>query len=599
MHFGLKRVIATTSAAIIAVTALTGTITASAVDIIASGQCGESVNWTLDSDGVLTISGNGPMYQENYFSYDAWTYSKYANQIKELKFEDGITEIGTSAFCGWFSAHTEYPKLTKVSLPSTLKKIGWYAFKYINMEEIFFPKSLTYIGEGAFAYTQLQSINLHEDMSIGGCAFSGIDTLKEVTIPKNITFLKTGISGQGMARAHSTFSNCTGLEKIIIEDGQNGLVQNLCKGCTSLKTVIIGGNVDYISTQTFDNCPSLSDMYFYTPDLSTIEAKGANNGNNESIDSKSNPTYYVIKDSKTETTLRNAGYLTDDNVVYIASEDDINKLNEAIEKNADTSKFTEDYIKKLTDAVSSGKEIIDKYDNDKFSGITLDEVNKSLNVLENPEYIPSNYTSVDEAIAKADKLDLSKYTDESVKALQEAINAVEKNLDITDQDKVNAFAKAIEDAIKGLVEKKSNSNTPNNSGTSKNPNVKPATSVPITTRSPSQVAKDRKNAENKVKQAKITKLKAKSKSKKKITVSWRKVKKAVGYEIQVSKNRKFKKNLFDKFTTKKKITFKKKLKSGKTYYIRARAYATYKDAYGKPQKVFSRWIKKIRKVKVK
>ena len=36
---------------------------------IASGTCGDSLTWTLDSDGVLTIYGTGPMY--NYY-YSLW-----------------------------------------------------------------------------------------------------------------------------------------------------------------------------------------------------------------------------------------------------------------------------------------------------------------------------------------------------------------------------------------------------------------------------------------------------------------------------------------------------------------------------------------------
>ena len=600
-----------------------------------SGPSGLNSKWEWnETSSTLTFSGKGPLsIGDDYKKYatktkhiiiaegieniDAYTDLVIKNGIivsrtfygftalKDVKLPDTLKEMGD---CSFYQT-----PIIQIFLPEGLEKIGFGAFRNSNLEEISFPESLNKIGESAFSRTKIKSINLHSGMYIDGSAFSGCQSLKEVTIPKDITFYRTYEGGQGMARAHATFSNCTGLKKATIEDGSkitntwgnvqslNGLGENLFQGCTSLKTVIIGGNVDYIPVQTFDDCPSLSDMYFYTPDLSTIVAKGENDGQNESIDTTNDPTFYVIKGSKTEQTLKDAGYLTDDNVVYLATEDDINKLNETIEKTADTSKFTEDYTKKFTESVNSGKAILDKYKTDKFSGITLKEVNDVIDILDNPKYKPANYTSVDEAIAKADKLDLSKYTDESVKALQDAINAVEKGLDITNQDKVDAFAKAIEDAIKGLVVKKTDSkpNKPNNSGTSKNPNVKPATSVPITTRSPSQVAKDKKNAKKKINQAKITNLKAKSKSKKKITVSWKKVKKAVGYEVQVSKTRKFKKALFDKFTTKKKITFKKKLKSGKIYYVRVRAYATYKDAYGKPQKVYSKWIKKVRKVKVK
>ena len=598
-----------------------------------SGPSGLNSKWEWnDSNKTLTFSG-----KDSITILD--DYKKYAAKAEHIVMKSGITSIGidnasnqSGAFCG-------FTTLKDVKLPDTLKEIknfsfyqtpinkiidglpedletiGESAFRETNLsEEISFPKSLNLIGESAFANTKLKLINLHEGMEIGGSAFRGCQ-LTELTIPKNVRFYRTNEGGQGMSREHATFAANPALEKVRIEDGNiytdawkkvisnNALALNLFNNCPSLKTVILGGNINYIPEKTFDDCPSLSDMYFYTPDLSTIVAKGENDGKNESIDSDSDPTYYVIKGSKTEQTLKDAGYLTDDNVVYLAAEDDINGLDEAIKKaeSIDTSNCTENYVNKLNEAIDSGKAILDKYQTDKFSGITLDEVEKVLNVLDNPEYKQADYTSVDEAIAKADKLDLSKYTDESVKALQDAINAVEKGLDITNQDKVDAFAKAIEDAIKGLVVKKTDSkpNKPNNSGTSKNPNVKPATSVSITTRSPSQVAKDKKNAKKKVNQAKITNLKVKSKTKKKITVSWKKVKKVVGYEVQVSKTRKFKKVLFDKFTTKKKITFKKKLKSGKIYHVRVRSYATYKDAYGKPQKVYSKWIKKVRKVKVK
>ena len=114
------------------------------------------------------------------------------------------------------------------------------------------------------------------------------------------------------------------------------------------------------------------------------------------------------------------------------------------------------------------------------------------------------------------------------------------------------------------------------------------------------MAKDKKAVTKAMKQAKITKLTAKSKAKKKVTVSWKKVKKAVGYQVQVSTKKNFKKVISDKLTAKTKLNIKnKKLKSGKKYYIRVRAYATYKDKNNVTQKVYSKWNKKLRTVKVK
>lgn len=116
---------------------------------------------------------------------------------------------------------------------------------------------------------------------------------------------------------------------------------------------------------------------------------------------------------------------------------------------------------------------------------------------------------------------------------------------------------------------------------------------------PTAADKAKKTAEANMSKAKIKKLKVKSKSKNKITVQWKKVKNAKGYNVQVSKKSSFKNKLFNKYTSKNKITFQKKIKGKKTYYIRVRAYCTYKKANGDIKKVFSDWNKKIRKVKVK
>lgn len=66
-------------------------------------------------------------------------------------------------------------------------------------------------------------------------------------------------------------------------------------------------------------------------------------------------------------------------------------------------------------------------------------------------YLPADYTKVDAAIAKANALEKDNYKDFS--AVEEAINAVVRDKNITEQDKVDAMAKAIEDAMAALVEK--------------------------------------------------------------------------------------------------------------------------------------------------
>ena len=68
------------------------------------------------------------------------------------------------------------------------------------------------------------------------------------------------------------------------------------------------------------------------------------------------------------------------------------------------------------------------------------------------EYKPADYSAVDEAVAKASGLKPDDYEDFS--AVTNAIKAIERNKNITEQAVVDAYAKAVQDAINALVPKK-------------------------------------------------------------------------------------------------------------------------------------------------
>ncbi|TDW10460.1 hypothetical protein EDD63_1561 [Breznakia blatticola] len=72
--------------------------------------------------------------------------------------------------------------------------------------------------------------------------------------------------------------------------------------------------------------------------------------------------------------------------------------------------------------------------------------------IQNLVYKDADYTRVDTAITSI-PTDLSIYTDESVQDLQDALDAVVRGKDITEQTTVNGYAKAIEDAVAALTVK--------------------------------------------------------------------------------------------------------------------------------------------------
>ena len=74
-------------------------------------------------------------------------------------------------------------------------------------------------------------------------------------------------------------------------------------------------------------------------------------------------------------------------------------------------------------------------------------------------YKAADYTKVDEAIKNAEAIDRSKYTEESLKALDDAIKAIDRTLRLDKQAEVDAMADAINNAIASLVEITEDSNT--------------------------------------------------------------------------------------------------------------------------------------------
>ena len=124
--------------------------------------------------------------------------------------------------------------------------------------------------------------------------------------------------------------------------------------------------------------------------------------------------------------------------------------------------------------------------------------------------------------------------------------------------------------------------------------MKPISSI----RSAKAVAKDKKSANKAMQNSKIKKLSVKSKSKN-IQVSWKNVKKAWGYKVQVFKDKNFKKTVFKKNVKTNSININsKKIKKNKTYYVKVQTYASYRNKKGKEIKIYGK-LSAIDKIKVK
>ena len=105
----------------------------------ATGRCGDSITWTLDDSGNLTLSGSGEMW--NYSYYDS-PFKDYG--IKTVTIEYGITSIGDYVFRGCCG-------MTELTLPNSVTSIGDCAFYgCTGLTELILPNSVRSIGDIAF-----------------------------------------------------------------------------------------------------------------------------------------------------------------------------------------------------------------------------------------------------------------------------------------------------------------------------------------------------------------------------------------------------------------------------------------------------------------
>ena len=238
--------------------------------LVASGKCGDSASWKLDADGVLTITGAGPMADYSQHASDNCApWRTYANDIKKVVVQKGVTAIGSYAFAS-------LERVTSVTLPEGVTSIGSSAFEncglmaYGGLGAVTLPEGLTTIGSSAFSGSYMDSLTLPESLrTIGGAAFEK-SPLKTLTIPGGVTSIGNGAFKSshltsiqlpdGAQLGAMLFYQCYELTDVTLPADLTVIGNSMFENCTKLTHVTIPSGVTRIEREAFTMCGALEEI---------------------------------------------------------------------------------------------------------------------------------------------------------------------------------------------------------------------------------------------------------------------------------------------------------------------------------------------------
>ena len=246
--------------------------------VLAQGQCGDSAQFMLTEDGVLTIAGSGKVGLEDSWRWTALQRGEdqsifaiedldpYRDLVKEIIVEDGITEIGYAAFAR--------SNVETVSLPDSCTRVASGAFfacrslkalelppHVVNIEDcvlkectalqtLVVSEDAQYIGSEAFADCfELQEIIFRGNAlrEIGSSAFCNLPALKSLRLPDSVEKIMSGAI------------DSTGLDVLDLSNLKNTVIDGSgIRDCNALKTLLLPEHMDKVGSTTVYNCPNLT-----------------------------------------------------------------------------------------------------------------------------------------------------------------------------------------------------------------------------------------------------------------------------------------------------------------------------------------------------
>lgn len=271
-----------------AVTAFAESENGGEVTTVDSGYCGaenggKNLSWTLDNNGVLTISGSGAMKD---YTWDEnvrldW-YVNHKDDIHSVVLDDKITHIGDYAFDGCTNIksvrYTSYTGNAGVALPESVTTIGVHAFSDTGVTgTLKLPEHLTEIDSSAFYHCRKLNgeLKLPDTVKeIGGFAFHSCGFTGKLELPASLENIGndafdfcSGLTGKltfpsKMNEIGFSIFQGTGITEVVIPSSIKTVRDFAFESCMNLKKVYLPTKMPTIYNRAFINC---SDVKFYYP----------------------------------------------------------------------------------------------------------------------------------------------------------------------------------------------------------------------------------------------------------------------------------------------------------------------------------------------
>lgn len=263
-----------------------------AATVVVTGPIDESdfkAIWRCAADGgnLRTLDLGKALIKDHivpdYALYDTSQFDAgYWLKIRKIVLPDDVVRIGMAAFA--------FMKLEEINIPSSLKELGSSAFvmdHWLDCPLVFpegmeiidhqafyycwrlshspvFPSTLRKIGDFAFSNTIFKELELKEGLEyIGVAAFQGTGVI-EVTLPNcNVTYREY------------VFEGCNA-EKVTFPDAMEEIPLRLFCNCYSLRQVTLPRNCKVIGREAFDCCMKLKEIIF--PETLEVIEKDAFSG---------------------------------------------------------------------------------------------------------------------------------------------------------------------------------------------------------------------------------------------------------------------------------------------------------------------------------